>query len=687
MKLRGLGWLLLACVSALFFTTGCTADDDGGGTVAVDGGKDASRGDGGGISAEAGNGSSFTVGGLLTGLTTGGTVVLQDNGGDDLTLTANGAFTFATPVASGATYAVTVLTQPTSPAQTCTISGGRGTVAGGSVGTVEVVCSTPSFTLGGTVSGLQGTGLALTDGAGDELAVTGNGMFVFGHPLTSGTAFTVSVKTQPTGPMQTCRVAGGSGTVASGNITSVSVNCNANTFSISGTVTGLLGSGLVLQNNGGDSLSVTSNSFAFATPVASGQTYNVTVLTQPTSPSQNCGVTGGSGPVAAADITSVVVSCAAPTFTVGGTITGLATGQSVVLQDNGGDNLTVSANGTFTFATKLATGGTYAVTTFTQPSSGSCHLFERTGTVASGPVTTVTATCGIDYYVNADATGSDANPGTSAASPWKTLTHAIAAVTAGGTINVAAGTYNAANGETFPLEPRANQTFLGDPANNGVAGASSTIISGSGFYQPGGELGAMYSLAPIIALKPGVGGVAFRGFDLLCVPDFEGDGTENIVIDGATLTLANDTVAGANVESITDLNGGNVTVLDSAVTDAVTLITDAATVFKARRTTFAGAASSTAVKVGFSSAVLTGSNVDLGTASDPGGNSILPAASGFGLHIVTATTGVRAAGNTWSPNVQGSSATGTYATQVVTGPVPQVPGNNYYLDTNGSIQL
>ena len=60
----------------------------------------------------------ITVGGTVSGLS--GTVVLQDNGGDNLPLSANGSFTFATALANGAAYSVTVLTNP--PGQTCTIS-------------------------------------------------------------------------------------------------------------------------------------------------------------------------------------------------------------------------------------------------------------------------------------------------------------------------------------------------------------------------------------------------------------------------------------------------------------------------------------------------------------------------------------------------------------------------------------
>lgn len=80
--------------------------------------------------------STYTVGGTLSGLS--GTVVLQNNAADDLTLTANGAFTFATALADAAAYAVTVLTNPTG--QTCTATGGTGTISGANVTNITVDC-------------------------------------------------------------------------------------------------------------------------------------------------------------------------------------------------------------------------------------------------------------------------------------------------------------------------------------------------------------------------------------------------------------------------------------------------------------------------------------------------------------------------------------------------------------------
>jgi len=79
---------------------------------------------------------------------------------------------------------------------------------------------------------------------------------------------------------------------------------------VGGTVSGLLGSGLVLQNNSGDDLAINSNGdFTFDTPLADGSDYDVTVLTQPANPSQLCSVSEGSGIIHGADIGEIGVTC------------------------------------------------------------------------------------------------------------------------------------------------------------------------------------------------------------------------------------------------------------------------------------------------------------------------------------------------------------------------------------------
>ncbi len=292
------------------------------------------------------------------------------HGGDNLAVSANGAFTFATKVASASAYAVTVKTQPSSPTQSCVVTSGSGTVAAANVTNVSVTCTTATFTIGGTVSGLSGAGLVLQDNGGDNLARHRERRVYVPTKVASGSAYAVTVKTQPSSPAQTCSVASGTGTVGNANVVNVVVTCTTTTttYTIGGSVTGLAGAGLVLQDNGGDNLSVSTNgAFTFATKVASGSAYVVTVKTQPTSPAQSCTVANGSG-IASANVTTVTVTCTGATFTIGGTVTGLA-GSGLVLQDNGVDNLAVTAIGSFTFATKIASGNTYFVAVHTDPAS------------------------------------------------------------------------------------------------------------------------------------------------------------------------------------------------------------------------------------------------------------------------------------------------------------------------------
>ena len=180
-------------------------------------------------------------------------MVLQNNAGDDITVSSNGSFAFPTTVASGAGYDVTVLTQPGTPSQTCVVASGSGTVIDADITSVDITCTTNQFTIGGTVTGLAGSGLVLKNNGGDDLAVNADGSFMFATPIDSGATFDVTVASDPTGPSQTCTVTGGSGTVGGGNVTSVALNCTTNRYAVGGTISGLQGT-VVLQNNGGDNL-------------------------------------------------------------------------------------------------------------------------------------------------------------------------------------------------------------------------------------------------------------------------------------------------------------------------------------------------------------------------------------------------------------------------------------------------
>lgn len=252
-----------------------------------------------------------------------------------------------------------------------------------------------TFTLGGTLTGLAtSASVVLQFNGGSNTTVSANGSYSFASAIPSGTAYTVTVSTQPSG--QTCTVANGSGTV-SANVTNVAVTCVSaapGTVTIGGTVSGLAASAsVVLQNNGGSNLTVSaSGNFTFGTAINSGTAYAVTVLTQPSG--QTCAVASGSG-TASANVTNVAVTCsntAPQTFTLGGAVSGLAASTSVVLQWNGGSNVTVSANGAFTFTNPIPSGTPYTVAVSAQPAAQTCTVTNASGTISAN-VTNVAVNC------------------------------------------------------------------------------------------------------------------------------------------------------------------------------------------------------------------------------------------------------------------------------------------------------
>jgi hypothetical protein len=182
----------------------------------------ASCGGGGGGGAPA----TYTVGVNISGLSGSG-LVLQLNAGSNLAITAAGNATFATAIASGTNYHVTVKTQPTSPSQTCTVANGSGAIAAANVTGIVITCVTVSETVGVTVSGLTGSGMVLQLNGGNDLAINADGTASFATAIDSGASYAVTVKTQPMLPAQICTVANGSGTVAAANVTGVSITCVA----------------------------------------------------------------------------------------------------------------------------------------------------------------------------------------------------------------------------------------------------------------------------------------------------------------------------------------------------------------------------------------------------------------------------------------------------------------------------
>ena len=246
------------------------------------------------------------------------------------------------------------------------------------------------YTVGGNVYGLSGS-LVLENNDHEPLTLTADGSFAFATPQQSGETYSVTVRTQPAN--QLCTVSNGTGTISHSSVTNIVVNCSTNAFTVGGNTTGLAsGESVVLENNGGDNLTIaTEGPFTFSTLVAQGATYNVTILSQPST--QTCTVTNGSGTMGGSGVTNVSVTCATNAYTVGGAVTNLTSGQSLVLQNNGTDNQTINANGSFSFAAPVAQGAPYNVTVLTQPRIQTCTVSNGSGTMGSSDVTNVSVAC------------------------------------------------------------------------------------------------------------------------------------------------------------------------------------------------------------------------------------------------------------------------------------------------------
>lgn len=333
------------------------------------------------------SGRSYTLGGSISGLTGAGLVIANNT--DTISVASSGtAFTFAQKLGASESYSVAVKTQPSG--QTCTVSNASGAIATQSVSNVAITCRTNSQKVGGTITGLSSAGLVLLNGAEQLSISSGVSTFQFQNSVSVGANYSVTVQTQPTG--KTCNVANASGTMVAQGINNVTVVCANNSYSLSGSVSGLTTSGLKVKVNGSESITIASGAqtFAASNQIAYGSSYGVVIETQPTG--QSCSVSNSQGTMGAANVTAVQVTCATNSYWLGGAISGLST-DGLRLR-NGTDLLAVSSGATsFTMGSPVAYQGTYALTVDIQPTGKTCTVSNGSGQMAASDVSSVSITC------------------------------------------------------------------------------------------------------------------------------------------------------------------------------------------------------------------------------------------------------------------------------------------------------
>ncbi len=221
-----------------------------------------------------------------------------------------------------------------------------------------------------------GTATGVTPKAGTRLAAVTSGYVHAG--LTNAIAhFYVVTAVNSAGE-------GAASAQASATPTAAVTAAGATTYTIAGTITGLTAAGLVLQNNGADNLTVASGSttFTFATKLANGASYSVTVLTQPGN--LTCTVSAGSGAVSAANVTGVGIVCGvAPPAPTG--LAAVSGNAQVTLSWNassGATSYTVYASTTDGVLGSPLSAGNATTYTHTPLSNGQTHYYVVSATGA-----------------------------------------------------------------------------------------------------------------------------------------------------------------------------------------------------------------------------------------------------------------------------------------------------------------
>lgn len=177
--------------------------------------------------------SSFPVRANISGLEGSG-LRLQLQETDDPTsptqsveLNEDGEVSFPTALLDGTRYELSIAQQPMSPAQWCIVDNDLPLQHSANSAPVSISCTSDTYRVGGTVFGLRGSGLVLTNNGTDNLEISASGAFTFNAPLFDHTSYEVKVSAHPSNMRQTCAVTNSRGSVAGTDVTHVFVNCTA----------------------------------------------------------------------------------------------------------------------------------------------------------------------------------------------------------------------------------------------------------------------------------------------------------------------------------------------------------------------------------------------------------------------------------------------------------------------------
>lgn len=291
--------------------------------------------------------NEHTLSARVTGMESG-SIVVENNAVDELTVTNSLAIEFPKKVPSGAEYYVVVKEQPDN--QACNAKGSNTGTMGGAV-TVEIECSSSSHRISGSYSGLAGNGLQVRlNNTGEVITLNSgdgqSGSFNFAQEVVDGTNYSVEIIQQPGNQNQRCTINKGNGK-AEADVVDVSISCKTANYTLSGSIVGLeAGEQAVLRLNGRYEQIVTSTNKTFSWKLNSGEAYNISVSSTPTG--KSCSGAAGTGIMGSADKNAVTVFCS-PDPLVKGRVSGLCPGQRIRIQVNYSSTIDVTGDYPFFF--------------------------------------------------------------------------------------------------------------------------------------------------------------------------------------------------------------------------------------------------------------------------------------------------------------------------------------------------
>lgn len=281
--------------------------------------------------------------------------------------------------------------------------------------------SPTTYTVGGNLGGLTSGTLTIALNKTQTLNLTKDGNFTF-QGINAGSAYAVTIVTQPVG--QTCGfINNPAGQNISANITNIILICSQNTYTISGTVTGLT-NGQIINLVDNDNIThfalVSGNSFTMSGSYITGQKYSIGL--SEFNFGENCSFKNENGRIINSNVTNVQVTCtAAPpptTYNISGTIS--APG---ILFDNNASiklntdfypikaSIPLTTNKkTFSFS-NIIPGSDYVITIQNNSNSYVCSVNNNIGTNVTGNITDVQVVCSpTGYTLSVDTSNAHLGP-------------------------------------------------------------------------------------------------------------------------------------------------------------------------------------------------------------------------------------------------------------------------------------